>query len=86
MFEEAIAGEVLGGGGFDDLLNLGGDNIARAEFLVIENFAEDAFGEEVLAGRLVYLRATAFWTSLCGGRCGGRSPRSMKWPCRMGFR
>ena len=37
-----------GGDGADNLFDLGGDNVALQELLVVEDLAEDALGEEVL--------------------------------------
>jgi hypothetical protein len=39
---------VTGGDGADHLLDLDGDDVAGEELLVVEDFAEDALGEEVL--------------------------------------
>jgi hypothetical protein len=39
---------VPGGNGADDLFDLGGDDVAGEEFLVVEDLAEDALGEEML--------------------------------------
>ena len=45
---ELVAGEVAGGDGADDLLDLSGDDVAGEEFLIVEDLAEDALGEEML--------------------------------------
>ncbi len=46
--EELVAREVAGGDGADDLFNLRGDDVALEKLLVVEDLAEDAFGEQVL--------------------------------------
>ena len=44
---------MLGGDGVDDLLDLGGDDVAGEELLVVEDLTEDALGEEVLDEHLL---------------------------------
>jgi len=39
---------VFRGDGVDHLFDLGGDDVAGEEFLVVENLAEDALSEEML--------------------------------------
>jgi hypothetical protein len=43
-----VAGKVACGDGADDLFDLGGDDVAIEEFLIVEDLAEDALGEEML--------------------------------------
>ena len=37
-----------GGDGVDDLFDFGGDDVAAEEFVVVEDLAEDALGEQML--------------------------------------
>ena len=51
--QELVAAEALADQGVDDLLDLGGDDVAAGEVGVVENLAEEALGQEVLHQHLV---------------------------------
>ena len=64
-FQELVAVEALADQGGDDLLDLGGDDVSAGEFRVVENFANQPLGEQVLDQHLIHGVA-------CG--CSGSGP------------
>jgi hypothetical protein len=51
--EKGVTGEVLVCDRLNDLFNLGGDDVALKEFIIVEDLAKDALGEEVLDEHLL---------------------------------